>query len=217
MPGGQARAARQRPLTGQVPHGRFAKISSACYLLAPVCEVVSLVAFALFVAVCSVGATCVPAPVLMPLGLVLFAVTLAQELSYCEGAPAALYAVPPLPPLGLFMPGSLCVEPGDVAELPGVSWAAFALGGYRTRTCCWGRPCWRMRAPRLSPRRPPCSLLKAVCASSLPSGSGCVEGRTPPGTRCRRASGSMTCRASLITEPKPILLCETNFQHLSRL
>ena len=83
------------------------------------CEVVSLVAFALFVAVCSVGATCVPAPVLMPLGLVLFAVTLAQELSYCEGAPAALYAVPPLPPLGLFMPGSLCVEPGDVAELPG--------------------------------------------------------------------------------------------------
>jgi hypothetical protein len=94
----------------------------------PVCEI-GLVAFALFVAVCSVGAAGVPAPVLMPLGLVLFAVTLAQELSYCDGAPALLYAVPPLPPLGLFMPGSLCVEPGDVAELPGVSWAAFALGG----------------------------------------------------------------------------------------
>jgi hypothetical protein len=94
----------------------------------PLCEVV-LVAFALFVAVCSVGATCVPAPVLMPLGLVLFAVTLAQELSYCEGAPAALYAVPPLPPLGLLMPGSLWVEPGDVAELPGVSWAGSALSG----------------------------------------------------------------------------------------
>jgi hypothetical protein len=68
----------------------------------------------------------------MPLGLVLFAVTLAQELSYCEGAPAALYLTPPLPPLGLFptpfIKGSLCVEPGDVAELPGVSWAGFALG-----------------------------------------------------------------------------------------
>ena len=129
MPGGRTVQHATTAANGPGPHGRFAKISSACYLPAPVCEVVSLVAFALFVAVCSVGATCVPAPVLMPLGLVLFAVTLAQELSYCEGAPAALYAVPPLPPLGLFMPGSLCVEPGDVAELPGVSWAAFALGG----------------------------------------------------------------------------------------
>ena len=85
----------------------------------PVCEI-GLVALALFVAVCSVGATCVPAPVLMPLGLVLFAVTLAQELSYCEGAPAALYAVPPLPPLGLLMPGSLNGDPGEELEWPGV-------------------------------------------------------------------------------------------------
>jgi hypothetical protein len=65
----------------------------------------------------------------MPLGLVLFAVTLAQELSYCEGAPALLYAAPPLPPLTLTVPGSLCVEPGDVTELPGPEVAGFALWG----------------------------------------------------------------------------------------
>jgi hypothetical protein len=63
----------------------------------------------------------------------LFAVTLAQELSYCEGAPAPcralLYAAPPLPPLTLTVPGSLCVEPGDVMELPGPEVAGFALWG----------------------------------------------------------------------------------------
>jgi hypothetical protein len=59
----------------------------------------------------------------------LFAVTLAQELSYCEGAPALLYAAPPLPPLTLTVPGSLCVEPGDVTELPGPEVAGFALWG----------------------------------------------------------------------------------------
>ena len=65
---------------------------------------------------------------------VLFAVTLAQEVSYCEVAPtllfacALLYATPPLPPFMLTVPGSLCVEPGDVTELPGPSWAGFALG-----------------------------------------------------------------------------------------
>jgi hypothetical protein len=32
-----------------------------------------------------------------------------------------LYAVPPLPPLKLLMPGSLWTEPGDVAELPGLT------------------------------------------------------------------------------------------------
>jgi hypothetical protein len=58
----------------------------------------------------------------------LFAVTLAQELSYCEGAPALLYAAPPLPPFVLTVPGSLCVEPGDVMELPGPEVAGFALG-----------------------------------------------------------------------------------------
>jgi hypothetical protein len=112
-----------------------------------VCEI-GLVAFALFVAVCSVGAAGVPA-LLFGL-LVLAAVTLAQELSYCEGAPALLYASPPVPPLGLFMPGSLCVEPGDVAELPGVSWAGFALWGDQgTRMSCRGSQGWRLRAPRL--------------------------------------------------------------------
>jgi hypothetical protein len=85
---------------------------------------------------CCIG---VPAPVLLPFGLVLFAVTLAQELSYCEGAlpcgpPALLYAAPPLPPLMLvvgapLLTGSLCVEPGDVVELPGALVAAFALMG----------------------------------------------------------------------------------------
>jgi hypothetical protein len=69
------------------------------------------------------------------LGLVLFAVTLAQEVSYCEVAPtllfacAVLYAAPPLPP-GPLTPmgaGSLCTEPGDVAELPGALVAGFAL------------------------------------------------------------------------------------------
>jgi hypothetical protein len=56
-----------------------------------------------------------------------FAVTLAQELSYCEGAPAALYDTPPWPPSWLTVPGSLCVEPGDVTELPGPLVALFAL------------------------------------------------------------------------------------------
>ena len=30
-----------------------------------------------------------------------------------------MYAAPPVPPLTLTVPGSLCVEPGDVAALPG--------------------------------------------------------------------------------------------------
>jgi len=39
--------------------------------------------------------------------------------SYCEFAPAALYAFPPVPPLGLLIPGSLNGAPGELAELPG--------------------------------------------------------------------------------------------------
>jgi hypothetical protein len=54
--------------------------------------------------------------------------TLVQEMSYCETpfpllfgfACAVLYAVPPLPPFRLTVPGSLWTEPGDVAELPGL-------------------------------------------------------------------------------------------------
>jgi hypothetical protein len=98
------------------------------------CEVtpsVVLVACELFgTCICDVpeGVVCIGVPV--P-----FAVTLAQEVSYCEVAPtllfacAVLYAAPPLPPLTLTVPGSLCVEPGDVAELPGASVAGFALAG----------------------------------------------------------------------------------------
>jgi hypothetical protein len=44
---------------------------------------------------------------------------LTQATSYCEGAPAALYAFPPVPPLVLLMPGSLNTDPGELAELPG--------------------------------------------------------------------------------------------------
>jgi hypothetical protein len=45
-----------------------------------------------------------------------------------------LYAAPPVPPLPLTpgtlaVAGSLCVEPGDVAELPGAMMAGFALLG----------------------------------------------------------------------------------------
>jgi hypothetical protein len=78
------------------------------------------------------GLCCIGVPVL-------FAVTLAQEVSYCEVAPtllfncAVLYAAPPLPPLTLttgvpLERGSLCVEPGDVAELPGALVASVAGG-----------------------------------------------------------------------------------------
>jgi hypothetical protein len=53
---------------------------------------------------------------------------LVQATSYCEGAPAALYAFPPVPPFMLpvfgpcavvLMPGSLNTDPGELAELPG--------------------------------------------------------------------------------------------------
>jgi len=121
----------------EVPPARQAGASTrlaGCYLVVPppVCEM-GLVAFALFVAVCSGVPGGVSVPALLFGLLVLAAVTLAQEVSYCEVAPTLLfacavaYAVPPLPPLGLLMPGSLWTEPGDVAELPGVSWAGFAL------------------------------------------------------------------------------------------
>jgi hypothetical protein len=54
-----------------------------------------------------------------------------QALSYCDGAPALLYACPPLPPLTLPKPGSLNTDPGEAPECPGVeSWPAeFALLG----------------------------------------------------------------------------------------
>ncbi len=42
-----------------------------------------------------------------------------QATSYCDGAPAALYAFPPVPPLVLLIPGSLNTDPGELAELPG--------------------------------------------------------------------------------------------------
>ncbi|MUL84667.1 MULTISPECIES: hypothetical protein [unclassified Mycolicibacterium] len=74
-----------------------------------------------------VGSVCIGVPAPLFGLLALDAVTLAQELSYCEGAPALLYAAPPLPPGTLTVPGSLCVEPGDVAELPGALVAGFAL------------------------------------------------------------------------------------------
>jgi hypothetical protein len=57
-----------------------------------------------------------------------FAVTLAHPVSYCDGAPALLYACPPVPPLRLLpvkgplvvlVGGSLNTEPGDVPALPG--------------------------------------------------------------------------------------------------
>jgi hypothetical protein len=117
---------------------------AGCYLVVPppVCEI-GLVAFALFVAVCSGVPGGVSVPALLFGLLVLAAVTLAQEVSYCEVAPtllfacAVLYAVPPLPPLGLLMPGSLWTEPGDVAELPGVSWVGFPLGEACSHVLPW--------------------------------------------------------------------------------
>jgi len=50
---------------------------------------------------------------------------LKQATSYCEGAPAALYAFPPVPPAMLPNPGSLKTDPGELPDLPGVvSWPA---------------------------------------------------------------------------------------------
>jgi hypothetical protein len=50
---------------------------------------------------------------------------LKQATSYCEGAPAALYALPPVPPFWLPNPGSLNTDPGELPEWPGVeSWPA---------------------------------------------------------------------------------------------
>jgi hypothetical protein len=65
-------------------------------------------------------------PTVVPVLFVLVE-TLVQEMSYCETPKPlllfcpVLYAVPPLPPLTLLMPGSLWTEPGDVAELPGLA------------------------------------------------------------------------------------------------
>ena len=41
-----------------------------------------------------------------------------------------MYDAPPVPPLMLTVPGSLCVEPGDVAALPGELVAGLADAGF---------------------------------------------------------------------------------------
>jgi hypothetical protein len=90
----------------------------------PVCEI-GLVACALFVAVLSIGFG-VPAlgfgvPALLFGFLVLFAVTLLHAVSYCETPFFGFWGdeILPWPPVALLMPGSLKIEPGEVAALPG--------------------------------------------------------------------------------------------------
>jgi hypothetical protein len=120
---------------------RFSNLFPRCYLLCTkkLCDITPLlflVSSELFCTWVGNGATpgCIGVPAPLFGLLALAAVTLAQELSYCEGAPALLYAAPPLPPLMLvvgapLLTGSLCVEPGDVAELPGALVALFVLMG----------------------------------------------------------------------------------------
>jgi hypothetical protein len=71
-----------------------------------------------------------------------FAEVMAQAWSYCEAPPTglcafpAVYACPPVPPLGLLPMkpkegGSLNTDPGDVAALPGEpdsNWQVFPWG-----------------------------------------------------------------------------------------
>ena len=156
------------------------------------------------------GLCCIGVPVL-------FAVTLAQEVSYCEVAPtllfncAVLYAAPPLPPLTLttgvpLERGSLCVEPGDVAELPGAMLAGFALLGdphmlpWPTGLACAGAaPITAMAIMQLAEN--------SLCLIFFPPFLGTPAQRTRNGYTMSTEIWFNDVRASLITEPKPILLC----------
>jgi hypothetical protein len=86
-----------------------------------------------------------------------------------------LYACPPLPPLGLLMPGSLNTEPGEVAALPGVP---PPLASVAWQLLLWGLGLAYAGGAAAMTAMATMQLTENGCASCSPS----VSGRAPQRT-----------------------------------